>query len=195
MGSIPPGTINLTVIQLSLRSQINAALKCALAASMVEFVYAALAIKLQLFITSQPGIQENFKLISASVLLLLGLINLWSVKPSKQRRNENGEVEDPKVNGFLRGLVLGLANPLAIPYWIAVTAYLQSQNWISFEEVSIWSYVAGISLGTIALLGSLAFFGYKASSFINKDNKYIKIIPGVVLLSLGLYGLVELLLL
>jgi threonine/homoserine/homoserine lactone efflux protein len=189
VGSIPPGSINLSVIQLSLQRHLGAAIRFGLAAAMVEFVYAAIAIKLQLLITSSPAIQENFKLISASVLILLGALNLFSVKRGKGDSSNKRTMES---SGFRKGVLISLANPLAMPFWIAVTAYLQSNEWINLNDVSIWSYVLGISLGTMAILLILALTAFKTSSLINQDNKYIKIVPGIVLLSLGLYSLAEL---
>ena len=187
IGSIPPGTINLSVIQLSLRQHVGAAFRMALAAAMIEFVYAAIAIKFQIFITNTPGVQENFKLISAAVLILLGVVNLI---PSRKKPSK--KPLPLTTSGFRKGVLISLANPLAMPFWIGVTAYLQSNEWVNFEEVTIWSYVCGISLGTIALLSVFALTGYRTARYVSQDNKYIKIIPGVVLLSLGLYSLVQL---
>ena len=189
IGSIPPGSLNLSVIQLSLQRHFGAAIRFGLAAAMVEFVYAAIAIKLQLYITSNPAIQSNFQLISASVLVLLGILNLATLKPKSGKK---GVVRTMEFSGFRRGILLSIANPLAMPFWIVVTSYLQSNSWINLEDVSIWSYVCGISLGTLSLLVVLAFTAFKSSKLINRDNKYIKIIPGVVLLFLGLYSLAKL---
>ena len=190
IGSIPPGSLNLSVIQLSLQRQISAAIRFGLAAACIEFFYAAIAIKLQMYITSSPAIQSNFKLISASVLVLLGIINLISIKSNPKKK---GTIRSIAFSGFRRGILLSIANPLAMPFWIVVTAYLQSKGWVNLEIVSMWSYVIGISLGTLSLLIILALTAYKSSKFINKDNKYIKLIPGLVLLGLGLYSLLEML--
>lgn len=191
IGSIPPGSLNLSVIQLSLQRKVGAAIRFGFAAAFVEFFYSAIAIKLQMYISSSPAIQSNFKLISASVLVILGVVNLVSLKAKPQKK---GVIRSIASSGFRRGILLSLANPLAMPFWIVVTAYLQSKGWINLMEVSIWSYVVGISLGTLTLLIVLALTAYKSSKYINQDNKYIKLIPGLVLLGLGLYSLIELLL-
>ena len=187
IGSIPPGSINLTVIQLSLRHQAGAAFRLGLAAAIVEFAYAAIAIKFQLFITSTPGVQENFQLIAASVLILLGILSFLSVR--KKTKKQTSSLTD---SGFRKGILISLANPLAMPFWIAVTAYLQSNRWISFDDISIWTYVWGISIGTLALLSLFALAAYRVSKFVRPDNRLIKIIPGIVLVSLGTYSLLNL---
>jgi threonine/homoserine/homoserine lactone efflux protein len=191
IGSIPPGSLNLSVIQLSLQRNVGAAIRFGFAAAFVEFFYATIAIKLQMYISSSPAIQSNFKLISASVLVILGVVNLVSIKAKPKKK---GVIRSIAFSGFRRGILLSIANPLAMPFWIVVTAYLQSKGWVNLIEVPIWSYVVGISFGTLSLLIVLALTAYKSSKFINKDNKYIKLIPGLVLLGLGLYSLGELLL-
>ena len=190
IGSIPPGTINLSVIQLGLRKNVAAAFRMGIAAALVEFVYAAIAIKFQIYISSNPAIKNNFILISASVLILLGLMNLVSVKLKKSgRKNKLAAIS---ASGFRKGVLISIANPLAMPFWIGVTAYLQSNAWIDFSNTSIWSYVCGISFGTLAVLSMLSIIAFKTGKFIEPDNKLIKIIPGIVLLALGLYTLMNL---
>jgi threonine/homoserine/homoserine lactone efflux protein len=159
----------------------------ALAAALIEYVYAAIAIKFQIFITSSPAIKENFQLITAVVLLALGGVNLLAL-----RKKKGGETKPPVMasSGFRKGVLLSIGNPLAMPFWIAITAYLQSNSWVNFDDVPIWSYVLGISLGTLSVLSLLGLLSYKTGKFIKPDNKLIKIIPGIVLITLGLYSLI-----
>jgi len=187
IGSIPPGTINLSVIQLGLRKHLGAAFRMALAAALIEYVYAAIAIKFQIFITSSPAIKENFQLITAIVLLALGGVNLLSLRKKKGGTTRTRVMAS---SGFRKGVLLSLGNPLAMPFWIAVTAYLQSNSWVNFDDVPIWTYVLGISLGTLSVLSLLGLISYKTGKFIEPDNKLIKIIPGIVLVTLGLYSLI-----
>ncbi len=188
IGSIPPGTINLSVIQLGLKNKLWASFRMAFAAAFIEFFYAALAIKFQLYITSNPAIKNNFQLISALVLLLLGAINLLALFKKSGERKPSAIA----ASGFRKGILLSIGNPLAMPFWIGVTAYLQSNNWVNFEETTIWSYVLGISLGTLAVLCLLGIVANKTGKFIEPENKLIKIVPGIVLITLGLYSLVHL---
>ncbi len=189
IGSIPPGTINLSVIQLGLQKKLWASFRMAFAAALIEFFYAAIAIKFQIYITSNPAIKNNFQLISALVLLLLGAINLLALIKKRGGERKPGVIA---ASGFRKGILLSIGNPLAMPFWIGVTAYLQSNNWVNFEHTSIWSYVLGISLGTLAVLSLLGVVANKTGKFIEPENKLIKIIPGIVLITLGLYSLVHL---
>lgn len=184
IGSIPPGTLNLSVIQLSLDGHKSAALRFALAAALFEFPYAYLAVTFAEVITSAPWVIENFRLLAAVVMLTLGLINIITYfKPAR--------ADSSKKSGFRRGVILSILNPLAIPFWIGVTTYLRHQQWLhlnsSFDNLI---YVSAISLGTFSLLGILAFLGVRLSRLF-KENQLVKIIPGLVFLLLGVYALFQ----
>lgn len=78
---------------------------------------------------------------------------------------------------------------MALPFWVAVTAYAKSQQWIDLTTtVEKHSYVLGVSIGTLTLLVLLAYLArYLVSQF--RENAILKKIPGYVLLALGVYAL------
>lgn len=188
LGSIPPGTLNLTVLQLGLEKKINIAWRFAVAAAIIEYPYAWLAVTFESYITSSPVILDNFKLISAVVMIALGGLNIWSAyKPTVL-------TEKFQESGFRRGVVLSILNPLALPFWIAITAYLKVQGWIVLpDNTHLHMYLLGISLGAFALLILLAYMAKRMVSLL-KAGSSIKLIPGLVLLALGIYAFVEYLL-
>lgn len=182
VGSIPPGTLNITVLQLGLEGKINTALKFALAVSIVEYPYAWIGIQFEYLISQSPLMIENFQLIAALVMTILGITNLL---PS---RSPKGFARKFVESGFRRGLVLSILNPMAIPYWMAFTAYLKAQGWIDLSTVTLLhSYVLGTAVGAMALLTLLIFFARRLAPYV-QGSKYIRLVPGVVLLSLGLYS-------
>ena len=127
IGSIPPGTLNLAVLQLGMEQKIKTALRFALAVSIIEYPYAWIAVVFEDWVTASPVIVDNFQLITAIVMIAIGVFSIWSArKPSEfsVRFNESG---------FRRGLVLSILNPMAIPFWVAYTAFLKSQGWIDLS--------------------------------------------------------------
>jgi threonine/homoserine/homoserine lactone efflux protein len=184
IGSIPPATINLSVIQLGLEKKIGVAWRLALAASLVEYPYAWVAVKFENLITSSPVVVENFQLITAIVMIVLGILNLWSAnKPSTFTQKFND-------SGFRRGLILGFLNPLAMPFWIGVTAYVKSQGWIDLSTtLRLHAYLVGVSLGALCLLMLLAYVAKRLVSGF-EYNPFLRRIPGFVMLALGIYALI-----
>ena len=188
LGSIPPGTLNLTVLQLGLEKKINTAWRFAAAAALIEYPYAWLAVTFENYITASPVILSNFKLISAMVMFLLGALSIWSAqKPTVF-------TEKFQESGFRRGVILSILNPLAMPFWIAVTAYLSVQGWIVLpDNQHLHGYLVGISLGAFVLLMLVAFLAKRMVLFLKPGSK-VKLIPGFVLIALGIYAFIEYLL-
>ena len=182
VGSIPPGTLNVTVLQLALDRHIQTAIRFALAVAIIEYPYAWIGVQFEYYISTSPILLDNFQLIAAVVMTLLGIMNLL---PGK---NPTGLARKFQESGFRRGIVLSLLNPMAIPYWMGFTAWLKVHGWISLETVGLLhSYVFGTAVGTLALLGMLIFFSQRAARYV-QGSRLLKIIPGLILLSLGLYA-------
>ena len=188
IGSIPPGTLNICVLQLGLENKIRAALRFALAVTIIEYPYAWIAVEFENWITSSPAVIENFQLITAVVMTVIGVLSILAArKPTNftTRFNESG---------FRRGLVLSILNPMAIPFWIGVTAYLKAQGWIDLtSQVKLHLYVFGTSVGVMILLTLFTYLAHRLSSYVT-GNRVVKLVPGITLLALGIYAFVRYLL-
>jgi threonine/homoserine/homoserine lactone efflux protein len=182
LGSIPPGTMNLCVLQLGLERKVAIALRFSIAVAIIEYPYTWIGVQFEYWITSSPAVIENFQLITAIVMTAMGLLNIWSAqKPTEftTRFNESG---------FRRGLVLSILNPMAIPFWIGVTAYLKAQSWIDLSTTSLLHvYVLGTSIGAFLLLLLFTFLAHRLSGYVT-NNRVVKMVPGITLLLLGVYA-------
>lgn len=185
LGSIPPGTLNLAVLQLGLEHKVKTALRFALAVAIIEYPYAWIAVVFEDWITSSPAVINNFQLITAIVMIVIGAFSIWSARKPTEfsvRFNESG---------FRRGLVLSILNPMAIPFWVAYTAFLKAQGWIDLSTPAlVHSYVFGTSVGVMILLTLFAFLAQRLAGYV-KDNRIVKLVPGVTLLILGIYAFVQ----
>lgn len=188
IGTIPPGTLNLSIIQLGLEKKIKTAWRFGIAASIIEYFYAWLAVKFENLITSSPLITQNIQLITAVVMVSVGAMTLWSAnKPSDLG-------EKFKSSGFRRGVLLGVLNPLALPFWVGTTAYLRGQKWIDLSStVSLHCYLLGASLGALAVFMIFAYLAKRIVSEFQHSHR-VKKIPGYILLALGFYAFVQYLL-
>lgn len=80
---------------------------------------------------------------------------------------------------------------MAIPFWIAYTAFLKSQGWIDLStQPLVHSYLLGTSVGVAILLTLFAFLAKRLSVYV-KDNRIVKLIPGITLLVLGIYAFIQ----
>ena len=186
VGSIPPGTINISVIQLALSGRMREAIYFSLAAALVEFFYATFAVGVQFFFVSKLDFTIHFKIVAASAMIVLGLINILG-----KNKKSAGQGSKVTLNGFKKGVVISIFNPLAIPFWIAVTAYLESQAWIKIDSRTFWIYILGISTGTFLLLSTLIFIVSKFSVSLN--SRVISKGTGLIFIGLGIYTFLTLL--
>jgi threonine/homoserine/homoserine lactone efflux protein len=183
VGSIPPGTLNISILQLGLASKMNLAWRFAIAAALVEYPYAWIAVEFEDLITASPFIANNLKLLTGVTMITLGLLNLWSArKPIKI-------IEGFRKSGFRRGLVLSILNPMALPFWIGVTAYLKSLDWITLTSaLEVQAYLFGVSLGAFCLLIAVAMLAKEMFAHLH-GHRIFETIPGLVLIVLGTYAL------
>lgn len=186
-GSIPPGTINITVMQMGIQAKLRAAYFLVIGATLVEFIYAMLVVRFQIFLNDNITFTHHFTLITAIVLITLGMYSLRSKRSS-------GAIKAPQEirgrSGFLKGIILGFLNPLAIPFWLAVTAYLQQHAWIDLTGFGFWAYLSGIFLGSIVVLFLAVRLGNQFTRI--SDNRWlVQVLPGLVFISLGAYNLFQ----
>lgn len=183
LGTIPPATINITVMQLALKKRAKSALSLSLGAAILDTVYAGLAVRIQRFLSEQIEITNYFYLIAALVLIVLGVFSIKS-KPS----NVEVEIKDDQKVGFVKGVVLGALNPLAMPFWLGVTTYLQLQGLIELDGLNYWSYILGVFLGELTLLVIVVKVGSRFKT-VSTNRMIVNVIPGIALALLGLVNL------
>ena len=190
IGSIPPGTINISVMQLSIQRRHRAALFFALAASFVEFIYAGLTVQFHIFLVSNETVASYFRVITSVTLIVLGLWNLL-LKTTSESVSIKGEIKGR--HGFVRGMTLGILNPMTIPFWLAITTYLENDELISIDKLGFWMYLIGLSSGTLCLLLTVDALGKRFTKV--ADNSFlVHKVPGIILLGLGTYFLLKLIL-
>lgn len=187
LGSIPPGVANVSVVQMAIQNHKRAAIFFSLSAASVEFLYAGLTVKFQIFLKSSTQLEDYFQLITAIALVGVGILSLLSKSKSVDIQSE--EIAKGRA-GLKRGIILGFLNPMTIPFWLMVTAYIQNHEVISLESTAYWVYLIGISSGTFALLMTVLWLGNKFTR-ISDNQLLVHRVPGILLIGLGIYTLVK----
>ena len=188
IGSVSPGTINISVMQLAILNKRRAAVFFAFAASVVEFVYAGVTVQFHVFLNNDEVIADYFRIITSIALIGFGSSNIFS-------KSTSSSVKVPATmtgrHGFMKGLMLGLLNPMIIPFWLAITTYLENDDWIEVDGYGFWMYLIGLTAGTFCLLLTVNVLGNRFTKI--ADNPFIvHKVPGFLLLGLGVYFLLKL---
>lgn len=184
-GTIPPGSLNLIILQLGFQQKVRIAWRFALAACLIEYFYVWIAVKFQELISTSPILGKNIELIAAIVITCLGTFSLISArKPSKFSEKFNN-------SGFRRGIVLSILNPLVLPFWVAATAYLHGMKWVDLSSNAfLHAYILGACLGTLAACVLFIYLAKKIVTEFHHEALFQKI-AGIVLLALGLYAFIQ----
>lgn len=187
LGSIPPGVANVSVMQMAMQNHKRAAVFFSISASLVEFLYAGLTVKFQIFLQRSTQLEAYFQIITAVALVAVGLLNL-------RNKSSTGSVKSQDSvrgrDGFKKGIVLGFLNPMTIPFWLMVTAYIQNHDVIPLDGINYWMYLVGISTGTFALLMTVLWLGNKFTR-ISDNQLLVHKVPGILLIGLGIYTFVS----
>ena len=186
VGTIPPATINISVMQLSITGKKKMAVGLSWGAAIIDLIYTYLSLQIHHYLNTHSEFTNYFQLVSASILFFLGLASLYQTRKSAQVELRRFRIQ----SGFLRGVLLGLFNPLVMPFWLVTTTYLTSQGWIDLAGINEWSFLAGVFLGEILLLLVIVRVGSKFTKV--ADNVWmVYIVPGLAFMVLGMYSLYE----
>src|SRR6218665_3280300 len=166
MGSAPPGVLNMYAFQLGLQKKKTAAVRFALAVGISEFIFAWIALRCAHWIVSVPAVARYFHYMPAAA----------SRPQTKERKS-----------GFRKGLLLSLLNPMVVPFWIGISAYMQLRGRLRAEEfIDVFVFALGASLGVTALQLTYIFLSAKMGA--ERWREKIKYIPGALLLCLAAYS-------
>ncbi|WP_229216387.1 LysE family transporter [Dyadobacter sp. 3J3] len=151
LGTLPLGILNVTIMDVSLKKGMNAALRFALACALVELVYSYISVQLTRSLIEFPALKPITEVIAAITLLTMGIYYIRkqdALVASKQKA----------VSSFYLGSILSILNVVAFPFWILYTTLLESKGIVGLsQQPLIVIYVLGISLGTIAGLLPFAY--------------------------------------
>ncbi|NQY29561.1 MAG: LysE family transporter [Flavobacteriaceae bacterium] len=154
IGALPLGTVNVAVINTTIKENISSALKIVFPAAIGELLLILFAISY--FKTIQEFISQNnwLEYIIMLLLFVIGIVLIFGKKNCI--KDENGEclVTKNKVRLSKEGIgfLLGLFNPTVLIYWLLVISFLSTK-------------MIQLNLNTDLLLLSAFFFG----AFIGKS--------------------------
>ena len=153
LGSIHPGPLNLSVIQITLRKNFSLGLLMALGGIIPEIIYGYLAVEGVMIFEKYPLIFQVMKWAVVPILLIMGYLELTKKKKDKNINDYAfEEITSESWQTISKGFFLSLFNPQLLPFWIVILVNYQNYEYLRISELShkIW-FVLGTSTGAFTL--------------------------------------------
>lgn len=179
IGYLPLGTINLTVVQMSMGQRKQHWQAFILFAAMMEFIYCFTCFSGINFLLQQKQLAWYLSWVAAAIFLLLGVFSFYY------------SADNAGNNGVKRGMLVAVLNPLQIPFWTVWGVYVLEHNWVKSSTASIALFSCICSLGTIAVLYMYAVAGKKIVQKLNVNQQILNRAIGVFFVALAVYQAVK----
>ena len=195
--SIPMGPIAILVIQKTLSKGQKAGFFTGLGASVVDTIYAIIAIFALAFAQDFIDTHQNIIYLVGGVILVLIGLSMALSNPFKHKKKEveSGKKSSFSSTDFLQAIAMGVSNPMAIFVIFALFAFvgIADQNPQSWNVAPI---IVSVSAGTVAYW---LFFSWILSRFREKFSLRtilwlsrvmgaIVVIIGVVTIGIGMFN-------
>jgi threonine/homoserine/homoserine lactone efflux protein len=157
VGYIPPGNINLTLVQIAINRGTRQALYFILAFSFIEFFFTWFIIHAANWLAGQVKLDmviDWVMIILFSALAAVTWIN----------RKKAPKADYTKYDSLKYGIVLGFVNPMQIPFWMICGTYLIAHGWILTTTLPLIVFSLGSAGGAF-----LCLFAYsRAASYFQR---------------------------
>ncbi|QHS54449.1 LysE family transporter [Mucilaginibacter sp. 14171R-50] len=159
IGYVPPGNINLTLVQVAINRGLKQALRFIIAFSCVEFFFTYVVMQGAKWLSEQVRLDTIIDWIMIALFSTLGYIT-W-----KNRNNPPKTTYSPHAS-VKYGILLGFLNPVQIPFWMVTGTYLITHQWIADGWFELIVFSLGSAAGAfLALFLYAKFAGYVQKRF------------------------------
>ncbi len=180
LGSLPLGTMNVTVTQISVQKGIADGFAFAVGSMIIEVIIVRIALVAMKWLAKQHKLFRLLEYITTSIILFLAVASFVA---AYKMTGFVSSLPIQTLRPFWTGSLLSLTNPLHIPFWLGWSTVLINKNILqtSFSQYN-W-YVIGIGLGTV--LGFMVFIyaGNYLVLQIQQHQTILNCIIGIVLLT------------
>ncbi|WP_421942447.1 LysE family transporter [Pedobacter sp.] len=164
MGYIPPGNINLTVAQLAINKGMRQVWYFILSFSCVEVFFTFGMMRFARWAMSDINPNEAVSEVRLGTLvdcfMILMFITMGTITwvNRKKAPKTSSKKEDKRSGSVLYGLILGVLNPVQIPFWLFFGNYVILHNWIETDYLSLVIFSIGSGVGSAGALYLYAHF-------------------------------------
>jgi threonine/homoserine/homoserine lactone efflux protein len=177
LGTLPLGTLNAAILQVSASEGILPAIYFSLGALIVEMVYVRLSLVAMDWVRQRKKLFEWFEWISIFIVVLLAI---GSFMAATKESNTKNIILGNSVPPFILGLGLSAINPVQIPFWFGWSTVLFARKILLPINLHYNIYIAGIGIGTFIGNAVFVFGGRFVVKNLNTNMQMINWVIGAV---------------
>src|SRR6266478_2522675 len=124
LGSLPLGTMNVTVTQISVQRGIGDGLSFAIGSMLIEIIIVRIALVSMKWLAKQHRLFRLLEYITTSVILFLAIASFIA---AYRMTGFASSFPIQNIKPFWTGAFLSLTNPLHIPFWLGWSTALMNK--------------------------------------------------------------------
>ncbi len=146
LGSLPLGTLNIAVMQISISDGIFQASLFALGSLLAEIIYVRISLVAMDWVRKQHTLFRILEWVTLAIVVALAISSFYAATHPSENENV---ILSSTLNRFLLGLIMCALNPVQIPFWFGWSTVLFTKKILLPKNSHYNSYIGGIALGTI----------------------------------------------
>lgn len=182
--TIPFGLVNLSVLESALSISKAESMRIALGATLVEVLFAIIAIFaggiIHKLLISNPFVD----FFSFTILFSIGLF-FWFKKKDSQNPTKYS------LTGYTKGIVLNLVSVQVLLFWVIAISIVLSKQLMIFSLVNLILFLLGAGIGKLIVLSLYSWMGKKITSKYQAFNANVNRIIGAILIALSVIQVVD----
>src|SRR5215203_6882349 len=175
LGSLPLGTLNIAIMQLSITDGIRPAVLFGLGSLTAEVVYVRLSLIAMDWIRMQQRILKALEWVTLLIVIALAVSSFYAAATPHVTKNV---ILSSTLNRYALGLTMSALNPVQIPFWFGWSTVLYTKN-ILLPKASHYNvYIIGIGLGTLLGNGVFIFGGKLIANKLDRNQHLLNWVIG-----------------
>lgn len=184
IGYIPPGNINLTLVQIAINRGIKQALQFIVAFSCIEFFFTFFIMHAAGWLSRQMNLNTIIDWVMVALFGTLGtMIWLNRKKPPQTKYSEHDSIK--------YGIILGFLNPMQVPFWMIAGTYLITHEWILAGNFALTIFSLGSAAGAFLCLFIYGKFARYIQSRFELSTRAINMGIAILFFAFAAYHVVK----
>ena len=172
----------MSVVNITLKKSPKSAYQFALGSSLVEIFEASVAVIFGLAIEGFLRDNQPLQFIIFFAFVLLGIYFL--IKKPKPIFYESST--NKKSSEFVKGIIVALLNPQAVPFWIFALAFVAPYHIIDFVGANLYFFLGGVFAGKLLALILFTKGAKHIKSHLSQSSRVIDKTMGSIFILIGI---------